>query len=181
MAWLDRSNDWWSPGWLARIAGRGIRRLYPGSNRHGRRAVRRPPGWRRPLGLISRLAIAGLCGLGALCANAQGSSAQAPDPVIALVGGTIIDGRGGMPRSDATIVIIDGRIAAIGPRNRVTIPPGARQIDVGARFITPGFIDANVHLTPCNSFDNFGGPDSLLVLAALKGAHEMLGRIVQPH
>lgn len=76
--------------------------------------------------------------------------------------------------SNATIVVIGRRIAAIGPRDRVTVPPGARLIDVGGRFIVPGFIDVNVHLTPYNSFDNFDGPDSLLVVAALKGAREML-------
>jgi imidazolonepropionase-like amidohydrolase len=125
---------------------------------------------------MTRIAIACLCAVGALRSNAQANSVQAPTPAIVLVGGTIIDGRGGVPMSDATIVIVNGRIAAFGPRNRVTIPPGARQIDVGGRFITPGFIDANVHLTPYNSFDNFGGPDSLLVVAALKGAREMLLR-----
>jgi imidazolonepropionase-like amidohydrolase len=125
---------------------------------------------------MTRIAIVCLCAVGALRAGAQASPPQAQTPSIGLVGGTIIDGRGGVPMSDATIVILDGRIAAIGPRNRITIPPDARQIDVAGRFITPGFIDANVHLTPYNAFDTFAGPDSLLVVAALKGAHELLLR-----
>ena len=123
--------------------------------------------------MLNRTPLVWACVL-AVRADAQMSPAREPPPAIALVGGTIIDGRGGAPRPNATIVIVDGRIAAIGPRDRVAIPSGARQIDVAGRFIIPGFVDANVHLTPYNSFDNFGGPDSLLVLAALKGMREML-------
>jgi imidazolonepropionase-like amidohydrolase len=124
--------------------------------------------------MMTRISLVWLCIL-AVPAHAQmGPASEPPPPAIALVGGTIIDGRGGAPMPDATIVIIDGRIVAIGPRDRVAIPSRARQIDAAGRFITPGFIDVNVHLTPYNSFDNYGGPDSLLVLAALQGAREML-------
>jgi imidazolonepropionase-like amidohydrolase len=41
------------------------------------------------------------------------SPAREPPPALALVAGTISDGRGGPSKPNATIVIIDGRIAAI--------------------------------------------------------------------
>ena len=46
------------------------------------------------------------------------------------------------------MVLIDGaRIAAVGPRGAVTIPADARQIDARGRWMIPGMIDTNVHLS----------------------------------
>ncbi len=73
--------------------------------------------------------------------------APARGRVIALVGGTIIDGNGGIPLPNATLVIVGDRITTIGPRAKTTIPPGAWQIDARGKYLTPGWIDANVHLT----------------------------------
>jgi imidazolonepropionase-like amidohydrolase len=69
------------------------------------------------------------------------------DAVIAVVGGTVIDGNGGAPLRDATILIQGKRIAQIGPRASVTVPPGAQVIDAAGKFITPGFVDTNVHIS----------------------------------
>ena len=74
-------------------------------------------------------------------------AAQAPAAVIALVGGTVIDGNGGAPTPDAVVVIEGGRITAVGARGRAAIPAGARQVDVRGQWILPGLIDTNVHLS----------------------------------
>jgi imidazolonepropionase-like amidohydrolase len=66
---------------------------------------------------------------------------------IAIVGASVIDGNGGEPLPDATLLVVGKRIAAIGPRGSVKIPDGARVIDGAGKFITPGFIDSNVHLS----------------------------------
>jgi imidazolonepropionase-like amidohydrolase len=66
---------------------------------------------------------------------------------VALVGGTVIDGNGGSPMSDAVVVISGSRIAAVGPRSAVTIPADATQMDVRGRWVLPGLIDTNVHLS----------------------------------
>jgi imidazolonepropionase-like amidohydrolase len=68
-------------------------------------------------------------------------------PATAIVGGTVIDGNGGPPVADAVVVIRGSRIAAVGPRSAVTIPPGASQVDARGRWILPGLIDTNVHLS----------------------------------
>ena len=47
---------------------------------------------------------------------------------------------------DGTVLITDGRIAALGPA--VTVPDGARVLDAGGRWLLPGFIDAHTHLGP---------------------------------
>ena len=66
---------------------------------------------------------------------------------IAIVGGTLIDGNGGAPLRDAVVVVSGRRIAAIGPRSTTPIPSGAKVIDASNRYIVPGFIDTNVHLS----------------------------------
>ena len=71
----------------------------------------------------------------------------------AIVGATVIDGNGGPPIEDATIVVVGKRIAAVGPRASVEIPEGATIIDGAGKFVTPGFIDTNVHLSV-----TFAGP-----------------------
>jgi len=75
------------------------------------------------------------------------------EPATAIVGATVIDGVGGAPLKDA-VVVIDGRkIAALGPRGRVTIPAGAREINVAGKYVIPGLMDANVHLVLGSSIE----------------------------
>lgn len=69
--------------------------------------------------------------------------------------------------SDATVLVRDGRIAAVGPRSRVSVPEAARRIDGRGRFLIPGLSDMHVHLF---SDDEEGlkpvAPDELGVMLA---------------
>jgi imidazolonepropionase-like amidohydrolase len=65
----------------------------------------------------------------------------------AIVGGTVIDGNGGPPVVDAVILLNGPRISAVGPRAAVPIPADAHRVDATGRWIVPGFIDTNVHLS----------------------------------
>jgi len=65
--------------------------------------------------------------------------------VVAVVGGTIIDGNGGAPIQNGVVLIRDRRIIAVGDR-ALTIPRGATRIDAAGKFVIPGLMDANVHL-----------------------------------
>ena len=91
--------------------------------------------------------------LGAPSLRAQAPRARVavPDTLVAIVGATVIDGNGGAPMTDATIVVRGKRIAAVGPRASVTVPKGARVIDAAGKYVTPGFIDTNVHLSLYNN------------------------------
>jgi imidazolonepropionase-like amidohydrolase len=80
---------------------------------------------------------------------------QGVDSVIAIVGGTLIDGNGGPPLRDAAVVVRAGRITAVGARSGVDVPRGAQVIDAAGRFITPGFVDANVHVSIYSGIENF--------------------------
>jgi imidazolonepropionase-like amidohydrolase len=66
---------------------------------------------------------------------------------VAIVGVTLIDGNGGAAVPDTVIVVKGTRIAAVGPRASVRVTAGATVIDGGGRFVIPGFIDTNVHLS----------------------------------
>ena len=82
-----------------------------------------------------------------LSATTVGRPAGRQTAAQAIVGGTIIDGNGGPPIRDAIIVVTGQRITAIGPRSSVRVPPGATVIDAAGKYVVPGFIDTNVHLS----------------------------------
>jgi imidazolonepropionase-like amidohydrolase len=65
--------------------------------------------------------------------------------VTAFIGATLIDGTGGAPCADTVILVRDGRIAAVGNRNEIRIPPETRVVDASGKWIVPGLIDAHVH------------------------------------
>lgn len=69
----------------------------------------------------------------------------AADEVIAIIGATLIDGNGGDPLPEVTIIVEGDRIRQIGPAETTPVPAGARRIDGRGKFLLPGFIDSNVH------------------------------------
>src|SRR4051812_33209172 len=52
----------------------------------------------------------------------------------------------GDPITNATILIADGKIQAIGARDKVIVPEGYTVIDHGDKFAMPGLIDAHSHV-----------------------------------
>lgn len=77
-----------------------------------------------------------------------GIAARAQQPaVVAITGGTIIDGNGGAPIGDGLIVVSGNRITSVGPRSSAAVPAGATMIDARGKFIVPGLVDTNVHLS----------------------------------
>ncbi|MGH7471694.1 MAG: amidohydrolase family protein [Longimicrobiales bacterium] len=82
---------------------------------------------------------------------AQRAPGRPAESVIAIVGATLIDGNGGPPVTDATIIVRGNRITQIGARASVTVPSGARVINAAGKFATPGFIDTNVHISLYNN------------------------------
>ena len=66
--------------------------------------------------------------------------------VVAIVGATLIDGRGGVPVLDAVVVIRGEKIVAVGKRSAVMIPAGAEVIDAKGLTLLPGLIDSHFHI-----------------------------------
>lgn len=63
----------------------------------------------------------------------------------ALVGGTVIDGTGRGPVEDTVVLIKGGRIALVAPV--AAAPSGAVVVSAHGKYVIPGLMDANVHLT----------------------------------
>lgn len=47
--------------------------------------------------------------------------------------------------ADPVVLVENGVIAAVGPRESIHIPPGARMLDTGNVTIVPGFVDVHIH------------------------------------
>src|SRR5258708_22756275 len=85
-------------------------------------------------------ALAGLC-LGLIHAGTAAADTKA------FVGARIFDGSGKAIIEKGTIVVQDGKIAAIGPSNKVKSPKGAQTISVSGKTITPGLINTHGHVS----------------------------------
>lgn len=79
-----------------------------------------------------------------LAATAAPARAQVQET--AIVGATLIDGTGGPARSNMTVRFRDGRVIAVQPADR-PLGSGVERIDGSGKFLLPGFVDSNAHLT----------------------------------
>jgi Tol biopolymer transport system component len=68
-----------------------------------------------------------------------------PRGVVVLRGGRAITMKGKEIIENADVVVRDNRIVAIGPRGQVTVPAGARIVDVTGRTVMPGMVDVHYH------------------------------------
>ena len=99
-------------------------------------------------------------------------------PQLVLVNAKVFTADPSLPYAQA-VAIEDGRILAVGSNERVRglIGPKTRIIDVGGRLVTPGLVEAHVHLgtelpTPPLAMPNlpFPGPTGEQALAAVEQA-----------
>jgi len=81
-----------------------------------------------------------------LCAgSAATGSAQDASETIVLRAARMFDATSERMRSDAVVIVRNGKIIGIGAG--AAIPEGARTIDLGDATLLPGFIDVHSHLT----------------------------------
>ncbi|MHB8609083.1 MAG: amidohydrolase family protein [Candidatus Acidiferrales bacterium] len=66
--------------------------------------------------------------------------------VLALAHVRVVDGTGAAPRADQTIVIVDGKIAALGDAATAKIPDGAKVLDLSGRTVIPGLVGMHDHM-----------------------------------
>src|SRR6476659_4729729 len=70
----------------------------------------------------------------------------AANHLIAIVGATLIDGRGGPAILDSVVIIRGEQIAAAGKRSAIVVPPGAEIVDARGLTLLPGLIDSHFHI-----------------------------------
>jgi imidazolonepropionase-like amidohydrolase len=73
-------------------------------------------------------------------------SAQMPGGVTAFTGARVVDGTDRPPIDNATIVVRGGRIVAVGPAARVTVPAGAERVSLAGKTVIPGLVNAHGHV-----------------------------------
>lgn len=76
---------------------------------------------------------------------ATGAWAKARGALV-LRGGIIVDGMGAPPRRGMSLLLRDGRIAALYADGAQPLPADATVVDLSGAFVLPGLIDAHVHL-----------------------------------
>src|SRR5688500_3011690 len=93
----------------------------------------------------------------AAMAAAQPAVPAAPRETIVIRGATVIDTAGERDVCDATVIVADGRIQAVG-RN-LPIPRRARVIEARGKYLIPGLIDGHVHFFQSGGL--YTRPDSI--------------------
>jgi imidazolonepropionase-like amidohydrolase len=117
----------------------------------------------RRINMCIRLALAAL--MACLLAN----SAQAAEPSV-IRAGRLIDVTHGKVLGGQVIVVRDGRIEAVGSADAVTIPAGAKIVDLTSYTVLPGLIDTHTHITSDPTLPPYAGYGLSVPRLALKGA-----------
>lgn len=66
--------------------------------------------------------------------------------VLALTNVRIVDGTGAAARENQTLIVRDGRIAAIGSAATTSVPDNAQRVDLAGKTIIPGLVMVHEHL-----------------------------------
>ncbi len=96
--------------------------------------------------LLSATAAALFAGQGPHLCSAQDSIEGAERPIVAIESVAVVDVVQGRIVGPRTVLIVDGRIAAIGEPGAVALPPAAIRVDGRNRYLIPGLVDMHVHL-----------------------------------
>jgi len=100
--------------------------------------------------------------------------------VKAFIGARIIDGTGKAPMQNATLIVRNGRIEAVGPS--VKPPAGAQRIDATGKTIIPGLASGHSHITAASQLERYarygitsvmslGGDNEIAVRDQLRSEH----------
>src|SRR6266567_7520096 len=72
--------------------------------------------------------------------------------------------------SDAVVVVHGSKISAVGPRGKVMLPRGAREIKTKGKTVVPGFVDVHIHGAGGHDVME-GTPEALEIIAATVAAY----------
>ncbi len=80
-----------------------------------------------------------------------------PSASVAVVGGRVVPVDGDTVEP-GTVLVLDGRIAAVGPS--VEVPDGVPVVDATGRWVLPGFVEAHAHLGVHEEGEGWAGQDT---------------------
>jgi imidazolonepropionase-like amidohydrolase len=99
------------------------------------------------------------------------AAAHAAAPAVSAIrAGRLVDVTHGRVVADQVILVRDGRIEAVGSADSVTVPTGAKIIDLTAYTVLPGLIDTHTHITGDPTLPPYAGYGLSVPRMALKGA-----------
>src|SRR5262249_14236873 len=80
-------------------------------------------------------------------ASCAAPAPRAPEaPAIAIVDTTVVPMDTDRELPHHTVIVRGDRIVAVGPKDDVSVPGGARVIDGRGRYVLPGLADMHVHM-----------------------------------
>ncbi|HUU34436.1 MAG TPA: amidohydrolase family protein [Vicinamibacterales bacterium] len=79
-------------------------------------------------------------------AGAELGAKQTQGNATAFEGARVVIGDGSNPIEGATVLVVNGQIAAVGPSGSVAVPSGATRVNVAGKTIMPTIVDTHVHL-----------------------------------
>jgi imidazolonepropionase-like amidohydrolase len=132
------------------------------------------------MAIVAILVVAGF--FGRANPSAQAPSAAQSTKRVALVGGMLLTGYDVPPIHNAVVLIEGTKIAAIGTKAEVKIPPDATIVDTSGKTMLPGLIEAHGHVIVLGAGDyaswfpwiNAHGGEKMLTKVMETAAREML-------
>ena len=99
---------------------------------------------------------------------------------VAIVGATLLDGRGGAVLPDSVVVVRGDRITAVGSRGDIAIPAGAERVAANGKFLLPGMFDAHFHTNDPQALDRVLGAGFTSIRDPGRPMAAYLGRLMKP-
>ena len=96
--------------------------------------------------MINRVAVLALLAASALPAAAQAPATWRTPGTIAFVGVNVVPMDRERVLSNQTVVVANGRIAAMGPAASVQVPAGAVRVDGSGKYLMPGLAEMHGHV-----------------------------------
>ena len=84
-------------------------------------------------------------------------STPAAAETVAISAANMVDVVSGKRVERPLVIVTDGRISAVGTQGSLTVPAGAKRIDLGSKTLLPGLIDMHVHLTSLAEIGGYNG------------------------
>jgi len=97
-----------------------------------------------------RVAILAIC-----AASLINSTVPAAGPPIAFVGVNVVPMDRERVLANHTVVVQDGRISAVGPADKTTVPAGSLRVEGRGKYLMPGLAEMHGHVPPPNSPSQF--------------------------
>ena len=78
---------------------------------------------------------------------------------VAIIGARVMPVEG-EPIDVGTVLVVDGKITAVGPVAAVAVPDGTRVVDATGSWVLPGFIEAHGHVGVSEEAQGWAGQDT---------------------